>query len=209
MQTSIDSFESSNKPSEDIQPSSELIQDLNKLFKIKKPSKSIAKNRLFRKKSEGTDDFKENEATAEAIEVEIKRDELHELLELRKLTNRKQRGLDAAQLGKGDPKQLKSTDVQEAKIIEEIPKSKKGMMESFTKQTNVMDIDKHMTDYIESQIEKLKNGTVLQADLDEREALDESLPEHLRLKNIRGNEGDVILSSAMLTAIPEVDLGIE
>jgi len=79
---------------------------------------------------------------------------------------------------------------------------------NFTKQTNALDVDKHMMAYIEENM-KLRRGEVAEGDGD-----DASMDPYAELfeKSKKGKEkeeGSVTNSLAMLTAIPEVDLGMD
>jgi len=100
---------------------------------------------------------------------------------------------------------------------EEIQK-KKIMLDSFTKQTNALDVDKHMMAYIEEEMRK-RRGQKSDAKNDHEDEepskplnpQDElfQAPDHLRVESKPISEGNVQLSTTMLTAIPEVDLGID
>ena len=84
---------------------------------------------------------------------------------------------------------------------------------NFTQQTNVLDVDKHMMAYIEENM-RLRKGTS-----DEPNASDGpadpyaelfKITDRYKLNAEKGQEeGSVTNSLAMLTAIPEVDLGME
>lgn len=70
--------------------------------------------------------------------------------------------------------------------------------------------------YIEAELAKRKGGNATAADLDnvEERAKDPRdelylIAERWKVAKARTEEGNVQLSTAMLTAIPEVDLGIE
>ncbi|KAH8985444.1 hepatocellular carcinoma-associated antigen 59-domain-containing protein [Lactarius hatsudake] len=88
---------------------------------------------------------------------------------------------------------------------------------NFTQQTNALDVDKHMLAYIEENM-KLRRGRAEQEPDSSADAVPGgSAPEDLfsnldqRYKFDRkpGEEGSVTNSLSMLTAIPEVDLGME
>ncbi|KAM0749808.1 hypothetical protein T439DRAFT_326704 [Meredithblackwellia eburnea MCA 4105] len=92
---------------------------------------------------------------------------------------------------------------------------------NFTGQTNAVDVDKHMMAYIESELQKRKGGDSSSAldiskelaSLDPRDALYEVAEKYknMETRNKRDVEDEDKggLSAAMLTAIPEVDLGID
>lgn len=87
---------------------------------------------------------------------------------------------------------------------------------NFTHQSNTLDVDKHMMAYIEEELKKkreqageaetLEDGQVKK--IDPREEI-WNIAEEFKLKRKAVDEGSVTLSTTMLTAIPEVDLGIE
>ena len=85
---------------------------------------------------------------------------------------------------------------------------------NFTQQTNTLDVDKHMMAYIE---ENLKIRSKPREDSDDedkphdpQEAL-YKIAEHWKVgkPQPKTDEGSVTNSMTMLTAIPEVDLGME
>ena len=86
----------------------------------------------------------------------------------------------------------------------------------FSKETKIRDEDEEMKKFIESEMEKRRGKSVhqLNEEADEESAYKSpedkallSLPEHLSKSTFKKNEE--MLSSAMLSGIPEVDLGIE
>ncbi|CAG8458395.1 11378_t:CDS:2 [Acaulospora colombiana] len=160
---------------------------------------------------------------------------LEELIELRKYRRRPQ-GIDAEKLSKGEAKAKKKrkeedprksiagglTDVdsvgEEERDSGEDVVEKKIMLDSFTKQTNTLDVDKHMMAYIEEEMRKRRGQPAnSKNDVDDAEPAGPSdpqdelfqAPEHLRIESKPISEGNVQLSTTMLTAIPEVDLGID
>ncbi|KAF9167617.1 hypothetical protein BGX21_011640 [Mortierella sp. AD011] len=150
---------------------------------------------------------------------------LDELLELRKLRQRPA-GIAAVDLLVGDTtgkkkKKDKSSgggliDVDERRKQEEGAKST-GILNSFTKQTNTLDVDKHMMKYIEDEMKKRRGetgGSEENADEPVRDNSngDMDILDGLGIKRNTPKpeqEGNVQLSTTMLTAIPEVDLGME
>ncbi|KAF9404457.1 hypothetical protein BGZ94_004171 [Podila epigama] len=89
-----------------------------------------------------------------------------------------------------------------------------GILNSFTKQTNTLDVDKHMMKYIEEELKKRKgeNGEDEEDTAQEDRGGDTDIYDELGIRRTApkpDQEGNVQLSTTMLTAIPEVDLGME
>ncbi|OLY77989.1 hypothetical protein AYI68_g7976 [Smittium mucronatum] len=145
---------------------------------------------------------------------------LDEILLLQKSRDRN-KGLESTQLIS-----KKVVDVQDDENLKDTPppvaepeKSTSSILglDTFTGQTNALDANKNMMDYIQAQMSKLKET----GDKEETEKVDtnsESLKinEYDMLYNLPGNkvksnskEGNVSTSLAMLTSIPEVDLGLQ
>jgi hypothetical protein len=168
--------------------------------------------------------------TEQPSELEEDEDEdkslpISELIELRKLRKSRQ-GIDVSKLSKADAKKRKrktAEDGQEtegglragARVDEEEAstdaKARRAVRTSnFTQQTNVLDVDKHMMAYIEENLKirsrpsdpsESKAGTSAQDEF--------SLSERWKGEKKAADEGNVTNSMAMLTAIPEVDLGMD
>ncbi|KAG1763180.1 hepatocellular carcinoma-associated antigen 59-domain-containing protein [Suillus occidentalis] len=150
---------------------------------------------------------------------------ISELIELRKLRKSRQ-GIDVSKLSKGDAKKRKrktAEDGQEAqgglragaRVDEEEAssdaKARRAVRTSnFTQQTNVLDVDKHMMAYIEENL-KIRSRPSNSSEYKPGEnAQDEfSLSERWKGEKKTADEGNVTNSMAMLTAIPEVDLGMD
>lgn len=150
---------------------------------------------------------------------------ISELIELRKLRKSRQ-GIDVSKLSKGDAKKRKrktAEDGQEAqgglragaRVDEEEAssdaKARRAVRTSnFTQQTNVLDVDKHMMAYIEENL-KIRSRPSDSSEYKPGEnAQDEfSLSERWKGEKKAADEGNVTNSMAMLTAIPEVDLGMD
>lgn len=87
--------------------------------------------------------------------------------------------------------------------------------DNFTHQTGILDVDKHMMAYIERELKKRRGQESGEFDAEkELQTLDPhddlfKVAERYRTKSKPLDEGDVTTSAAMLTAIPEVDLGID
>ncbi|KAI9277380.1 hepatocellular carcinoma-associated antigen 59-domain-containing protein [Sporodiniella umbellata] len=191
----------------------------------------IKKQKSYRKKKIESDD--DNDLIKE--EHNFESSTIEEFNELRKL-RRKQGGIDSERLSKGADKKkirekkqeagwsqtaggLVASSAYRAKLTEEedANKTKKLKLDSFTTQTNKLDVDKHMMEYIEAEMKK-KKGYSSQEEAEE-EIKDKGfidiyeelyrLPDKLKgEQKTSESEGNVQLSSQMLTAIPEVDLGI-
>ncbi|KAI8644486.1 hepatocellular carcinoma-associated antigen 59-domain-containing protein [Parasitella parasitica] len=197
------------------------------------------KQKNYRKKKVDSDDDDEtensNEPTQDLQQVSATIEELTELRRLR----RKPVGLDADKLLKGAEKKKKKKKIEDPNawslkkggLVEpdayrqkldddDAPsKSRKLNLDSFATATNTLDVDKHMMEYIESEMKKRRGGAA-DEDEDDNKAVDRGLvdiyeelyriPDRLKgeLKH-QQPEGNVQLSTQMLTAIPEVDLGID
>ncbi|KAF9130070.1 hypothetical protein BGW39_003520 [Mortierella sp. 14UC] len=160
---------------------------------------------------------------------------LDELIELRKFRQRPS-GIAAVDLLVGDttgkkkkkdkivavdPWKLSSggglVDLDEVRRTEESSESttKSGMTNTFMKQTNKLDVDKHMMKYIEDEMKK-RRGEAGDAEETTEQAGnyngDTDILDELGIRKTAPRpeqEGNVQLSTTMLTAIPEVDLGME
>ncbi|KAF9546280.1 hypothetical protein EC957_009893 [Mortierella hygrophila] len=159
---------------------------------------------------------------------------LDELIELRKYRQRPA-GIAAVDLLVGDttgkkkkkdkivaadPYKLLSggglVDMDEVRRKEESESStKSGMMNTFTKQTNALDVDKHMMKYIEDEMKKRRGEAGDAEDANEQPGNyngDTDILDELGIRKTAPRpeqEGNVQLSTTMLTAIPEVDLGMD
>lgn len=168
--------------------------------------------------------------TEQPSELEEDEDEdkslpISELIELRKLRKSRQ-GIDVSKLSKGDVKKRKrktAEDGQEAegglragaRVDEEEAstdaKARRAVRTSnFTQQTNVLDVDKHMMAYIEENLKIRSRPSDQSESKPGTNAQDEfSLSERWKGEKKAADEGNVTNSMAMLTAIPEVDLGMD
>ncbi|KAI8990802.1 hepatocellular carcinoma-associated antigen 59-domain-containing protein [Mycotypha africana] len=118
-----------------------------------------------------------------------------------------------------------SVDQYKAKVEEgeEVNSTaKKLKLDAFATATNTLDVDKHMMEYIENEMKKRRGGNPDQAQDDEDENENNEhkglvdiyeelyrIPDRLKTEKKPESEGNVQLSTQMLTAIPEVDLGID
>ncbi|KAI8081700.1 hepatocellular carcinoma-associated antigen 59-domain-containing protein [Halteromyces radiatus] len=197
------------------------------------------KTRNYRKKVHESD---EETAIDNGQNIESTEDVSHtieELQELRQL-RRKHGGVDAEKLLKGDSKKKTkpkkpvddgSWSLQKGGLVDkdafaagktaddEEGKGKKVRLDTFTSQTNKLDVDKHMMKYIETELRKKRGGDANIPDDEEEESNEPQgmkdiyeelyhLPDHLKFASEVVKEGNVQHSTQMLTAIPEVDLGI-
>ncbi|KAH0840253.1 hepatocellular carcinoma-associated antigen 59-domain-containing protein [Lanmaoa asiatica] len=152
---------------------------------------------------------------------------LSELLELRRLRKGRQ-GIDVHKLSSGDVKKKRRRNAEEppeekgglragagAKTEDEeqedaTAKARRAVRTSnFTQQTNALDVDKHMMAYIEENL-KIRRQQQDAAEQSSRDPNDEyTLSERWKMEKKTADEGSVTNSLAMLTAIPEVDLGMD
>ncbi|KAJ1975816.1 hypothetical protein H4R34_004195 [Dimargaris verticillata] len=161
---------------------------------------------------------------------------LDDLLTLRRL-RRKQAGVDVDTLSKGDRRSKKhkahqqqqqqqqdTSNLKEDENADDEGTAKPTVLGTFTTQSNALDVDKHMMAYIEQEMKRRRReGQGNSSDEDgyedantkplvaSRNLHDElyQLPAHLQVESQPIKEGSALLSSALLSAIPEVDLGIE
>lgn len=206
--------------------------DTGEKYKIK--FKSVKKKRAIRKADSDSDP--EVHAEKEEDEEDANKEALEEVLEIQRLRKRAH-GVNAATLASGkkvskvdelvhndpDPFKLKAgglLSLDTAKLAaaaaeanpDEEEEDGSAVGTQFSRETQVRDEDEEMRKFIEKEMEK-RRGNAKDGDGDktvyvspEDQAL-LSLPEHLRGSNSRKNEE--MLSSQMLSGIPEVDLGIE
>ncbi|ORX94807.1 hypothetical protein K493DRAFT_261146 [Basidiobolus meristosporus CBS 931.73] len=175
---------------------------------------SKVKKRNYRKRQVEEDETsnsisRESTPTAASEEPTEVGENLEELLELRKF-RRRQQGIDVQVLDKGDPKSKKKR--QDVKKDEEGEEKRPKVLETFTTQTDALDVDKHMMAYIEEEMRK-RNGNPSEEDeaAGGQSTSNElfQVPDHLKVEKKPINETNINLSTTMLTAIPEVDLGID
>ncbi|CAG8626388.1 14186_t:CDS:2 [Funneliformis mosseae] len=172
--------------------------------KYRRKPKSLSDEEVVedRNTSPSVEKDKEPEDVSETIE---------ELIELRKFRRRPQ-GIDADKLSKGEAKAKKK------KKDEDPWKLTVGGLVDLDEQTNALDVDKHMMAYIEEEMRKRRGQrsdsknddeiVVSSKPLNPQDELFQA-PDHLRIESKPISEGNVQLSTTMLTAIPEVDLGID
>ncbi|PPQ68276.1 hypothetical protein CVT26_006191 [Gymnopilus dilepis] len=155
---------------------------------------------------------------------------LADLLELRKLRKARE-GIDVAKLNKGDLKKKKKRPRDEAdqgglkkgagheeEDDEEGKEAKTRRAirsNNFTQQTNALDVDKHMMAYIEENL-KVRSRPREDSDDEEKQPFDPTealykIEDRWKVEKQKPTTdvGSVTNSMTMLTAIPEVDLGME
>ncbi|KAI9499311.1 hepatocellular carcinoma-associated antigen 59-domain-containing protein [Zychaea mexicana] len=198
------------------------------------------KQRNYRKKKPESDDEEEQRREDSVSGSEDVSETIEDLQELRRL-RRKHGGIDVDKLSKGDKKKKKKEPAKEpsdpwklltgglvdkdavrkgARPDDEEGTEKKLKLDTFTTQTNALDVDKHMMAYIEEEMRR-RRGEAASKEEDEEDEQQQKdglvdiyeelymLPERLRVQSKHVEEGSVQLSTQMLTAIPEVDLGID
>ncbi|KIJ13260.1 hypothetical protein PAXINDRAFT_117267 [Paxillus involutus ATCC 200175] len=151
---------------------------------------------------------------------------LSELLELRKIRKARQ-GIDVHKLSKGDVKKRRRRNTEDepedqgglkagAKVEDDDEeddvdaKARRAVRTSnFTQQTNTLDVDKHMMAYIEENL-KIRRQQQDTSESKPQGPNDEfELSERWKTDKKTADEGSVTNSLSMLTAIPEVDLGMD
>ncbi|KAJ7368734.1 hepatocellular carcinoma-associated antigen 59-domain-containing protein [Mycena albidolilacea] len=157
--------------------------------------------------------------------------DLNDLIELRKLRKARQ-GIDAAKLNKGDARKKKKRPREEEEAEQgglrkgaAIPEDEEDDEErdararrvvrnnNFTQQTNALDVDKHMMAYIEENLKvrgKPRDEDEKKGPADPQEALYQ-IADRWKVEKQKPtpDDGSVTNSMSMLTAIPEVDLGMD
>jgi len=149
--------------------------------------------------------------------------DISELLELQKL-RKSGAGIDITKLNKGvtkkKPKKVAEEDTGEyglrpgtgpgpAEDDEGEAKARRVVRtNNFTKQTNALDVDKHMMAYIEDNM-KIRRGEVTEEGSEDTSADPYAELFEKSKRSKEKEEGNVTNSLAMLTAIPEVDLGMD
>ncbi|KAG0697322.1 hepatocellular carcinoma-associated antigen 59-domain-containing protein [Suillus ampliporus] len=168
----------------------------------------------------------EQPSELEEDEEEDKSLPISELIELRKLKKSRQ-GIDVQKLSKGDAKKRKRKTAEDGQEVQgglragarvddseedsTDAKARRAVRASnFTQQTNVLDVDKHMMAYIEENLKIRSRPPDPSESQPGASAQDEfSLSERWQGDKKAADEGNVTNSMAMLTAIPEVDLGMD
>ncbi|KAI5119607.1 hypothetical protein M0805_005777 [Coniferiporia weirii] len=158
---------------------------------------------------------------------------LDELIELRRLRRARQ-GIDVTKLNKGEPRRRKKAsddgstttpvglikgakkDAEEEEEHNEESKARRVVRtNNFTQQTNALDVDKHMMAYIEENMKTRRGVPEDDGEEESSKPVDPQeelyrFPDKYKTRNIKPQEeGSVTNSLSMLTAIPEVDLGMD
>ncbi|WOO84999.1 Telomere length and silencing protein 1 [Vanrija pseudolonga] len=180
----------------------------------------------------------EPEAEASATPSEVGPDEdesasIEQMLQMRKF-RRAQQGIELEKLNRGEGKKKKKGPVEieldqfglqpsaaglrKEKEAEPTTESERAAHKvrsnNFTQQTNALDVDKHMMAYIDKEMAKRKGEAtdeVQEEAADPREAL-YGLAERYQVEGLKvdsDDDGNVTNSIGMLSAIPEIDLGME
>ncbi|CAE6465570.1 unnamed protein product [Rhizoctonia solani] len=186
------------------------------------------------RESEDTADEPVAETRESSEGVDEEKMTIEELLQLRKLRRQKQ-GIDSTKLNAGSIKKKKREEDEEEKekyglrpggqrrdseeddgnLDDEDVAKKIIKSNNFTQQTNKLDVDKHMMKYIEEELEKRRGKPDGSTNTEGPNSSDPyaelfRISEKYKLqKKQELEEGSVTNSSAMLTAIPEVDLGMD
>ena len=203
-----------------------MMEESEQSQKPKIQFKSIKKKRPIRQKDSSSDEENDN-----SNEVDNK-DTFEEILEIQKLRKRSH-GVNAVTLASGkkvskvdelmsndaDPFKLKTgglLSLDKARKAAEIEKAEENgdnIGTQFSKETRVRDEDEEMQKFIEKEMTK-RRGKRQDSDpndqekyLTPEEAALLSLPDHLKKNTSKKNEE--MLSSQMLSGIPEIDLGID
>ncbi|KAH9482490.1 Telomere length and silencing protein 1-like protein [Psilocybe cubensis] len=173
-------------------------------------------------------EMEEEEVTV--IETEEAKLALAELIELRKLRKARE-GIDVAKLNKGDLKKKKKRprdegeqgglrkggghDDEDEEEDTEARTRRVIRSNNFTQQTNTLDVDKHMMAYIEENL-KIRSKPREESDDEDKRPIDPqealyNIADRWKVEKQKPTTdvGSVTNSLTMLTAIPEVDLGMD
>ncbi|KAG8865154.1 hypothetical protein FRB96_000043 [Tulasnella sp. 330] len=199
------------------------------MFK-KRTIKGSTRRRELSEEPSNTEDMTEEEGDQEEPMPSIE-----DLIALRKLRKLRQ-GIDAAKLTQGEVKK-KRRRVEEEEPQHGLQKPATGQTadpaeddddptddeakarkivrsNNFTQQTDKLDVDKHMMAYIEENMKAARGESSNDFQEEDEEVYDPHaqlyhIDERYKIKKQVMEEGSVTSSVAMLTAIPEVDLGID
>ncbi|WVQ71837.1 hypothetical protein IAR50_001379 [Cryptococcus sp. DSM 104548] len=180
----------------------------------------------------------EDEDTGQTVEElillrKLKKSQTHQGIDLEKLnrgadpadrakaarsrTEQDIKGADAYGLSKGGLSGGKDKDDDLADETEKVKRLVRA--NNFTGQTNALDVDKHMTAFIENELAK-RRGQATTTTSENPEPYDPQAElykiaekyqqlETSKKKKVDDDEGNVTNSLGMLTSIPEVDLGMD
>ncbi|KAJ1946314.1 hypothetical protein FBU59_002058 [Linderina macrospora] len=140
-------------------------------------------------------------ATDPSVKGEVGLDDLVEFRQYQQ----KHRGIDTETLAKGErSNKRKKTNQHDSTNTDDDPKPR-TLDSAFAAETNTVDVNKHMMAYIEKEMDKRKPTKQTEPDAEDDLY---RIPDHLQVVELKAvNEGNVAMASAMLTSIPEVDLG--
>ncbi|EJU06340.1 hypothetical protein DACRYDRAFT_97824 [Dacryopinax primogenitus] len=153
---------------------------------------------------------------------------LEDIIALRKYRQgMRHEGIDVGKLSKGEKRKRNPEGEDDGAVVEkgglkrrefegEVESSeaesiaKKLRANNFTQQTNALDVNKHMMEYIEGEIRKRRGDTASTEEGQKTGAYDPYAQLFKTdVKPDSREEAAISTSMAMLTAIPEVDLGME
>ncbi|KAJ2836468.1 hypothetical protein J3B02_006495 [Coemansia erecta] len=146
------------------------------------------------------------------------------LRELQRLKRQRQRGLDIHMLGKTSSRNKTPTNPDSkadnnnnnnnnnisVDDSQNGSQTSRSLSSAFTAQTNKLDADKYMMEYIENEMKRYRGSDDPQTPMSKVPDADDlyQIPDHLRVVEQKPlNEGNVAMAAKMLTSIQEVDLG--
>ena len=184
--------------------------------------KSIRKKRPVRRTNSSDEEDDDNafdkDAFEEILEVQKLRKRTHGVNAVTLASGKKISKVDELVSNDADPFKLKSgglLSLDKARMAAEIENDNEedNIGTQFSKETRVRDEDEEMQKFIEKEMEK-RRGKRQDSDQNEQDKYltpEEkallSLPEHL--KKSQSKKSEEMLSSQMLSGIPEIDLGID
>ncbi|BEI80654.1 hypothetical protein CcaverHIS002_0111830 [Cutaneotrichosporon cavernicola] len=175
------------------------------------------------RKAKTEDDVVASEASSGAATPTEEGQSVQEMMVLRKLRRaEKQAGIDLERFNRGEEKAPKAPEIEYDKFglhpsvpdgeDETARAARKVMTNNFTQQTNALDTDKHMMAYIDKEMAKRKGieETEEKVETDREGALYAIADQYMGDKGVtEAEEGTMKNSLGMLSAVPEVDLGME
>jgi len=175
--------------------------------------KKRTKNKGLRSKEADTDDQEQQDDQAQSTAKGIE-----ELKELQRLKKRVNKGVNIADLLVAAPSVVKEETKAQPKYglvtVKELKKSELDLGNTFSAETNRRDEDAEMTKYIEEELAKRKGAATASGDdadvfvpKTSEDIVFNVLPKHLIADNKQKSEE--MLSSQMLSGIPEIDLGVD
>ena len=179
--------------------------------------KSVNRKRPMRQKvdSDDEEDFNKD-AMEETLEIQKLRKRSHGVNAVTLASGKKLTKVDELVQSEPDPFKLKSGGLLTIDKARQAANHEKEAEDNigtqFSKETRVRDEDEEMRKFIEIEMKKRRGNDQEHDDLSNKYMSPEekalmSLPEHLKKSHSKKNEE--MLSSQMLSGIPEVDLGID